>query len=273
MPSDTGHCDRVFPAHHLGTDAEAVDVVQLDHGLSRGDQGLKPGRLAQAHENSIIAVHLRRAKVLARDRQDADAMLARGFRDQLLEPHRERPISAGMTRVHLSRPPFAAARAPRRSEAPGCSQARRTGEIAASAPGAQQFGDVDPEQRASYDAEVGKRRIAAAEIGVGAKHPAEVLLGRQVVQLRGRVGDHSGWSGWPIRSQKNARWERGSIVSPDLEAKTKGPVGRQLLGVAVNGAGVTRVGTRRSSPPAPTPNAWRAPKQAGATHAAPQDMG
>ena len=31
--------------------------------------------------------------------------------------------------------------------------------------------------------------------------------------------------------------------------------------------------TRRSSPPAPTPNAWHAPKQAGATHAAPQDMG
>ena len=64
-------------------------------------------------------------------------------------------------------------------------------------------------------------------------------------------------------------------MSPDLEAKTKGPVGRQLLGVAVNGAGVTRVQHPQIEPARADPErlAQHLRKQAGATHAAPQDMG
>ena len=205
-------------------------------------------------------------------------MLARRFRDQLLEPHAERSdlrrhdqgaLVAAAFRGGAEHRAEAKARVARRRDA-----GAHRGDGGAGA--AQQFGDVDAEQRARHDAEVGKRRIAPAEVGIGAKHPAEVLLGRQVVQLGARVGHHGELLGpsdpIPEEVEMAAGLERAAGFGGEDE---EGSVGRQLLGVAMDGAGVARVQHPEIEPARADPErvAQHLRKQARSAHAAPQDMG
>ena len=187
-------------------------------------------------------------------------------------------ISAGMTRVHLSRPPFAAApsTAPKRSPGllAGGTQAP-TAAITAPARRSSSL-DVDAEQRARHDAEMGERGIAPAEIGIGAKHPAEVLPGRELVELGPRVGDHGELLGppdpVPEEGEMGARLQRAAGFRGEHEQRL---VGRQLLGVAMDGAGIAGVQDPEVEATRADPErlAQHLREQAGAAHAAPQHMG
>ena len=161
----------------------------------RADRRIRPGRTGQrdSDEDAVVAIRCHGGERLTVDGHDADAVLARAFGDQLLDPRPEGRELSVDDKGQLVAPVL-------REGAHGQAQGqagvpRRVGLAAGDdhRPGAQeQLVEVDAEQRARHQAHVRQGGVAATDIGwVEEDFVQVVVMGdRPQAPVRVRDRDH-----------------------------------------------------------------------------------
>ena len=164
---------RELPPEELA--AEVVEVVdpdpddRLPGALDRLDRRvlLRVGVGAKPHvdEQAIVAVRVRRAERLAVDGDHALPLLAGRLRQQLLEPGAEVADRGRRHERELVAPALRADADRRPEHEPGVVGGRHAGGAAVRHPlgPIEQLVHVDSHHRARHHAEVGQRRVAAAD--------------------------------------------------------------------------------------------------------------
>ena len=189
------HRRRELPAEHLRAEVARVfdfegggRVARLHKGRDRLG-GLPACPPADAREEAVLAVHLRRPRRLSLDRQNALPVLPSAFGDQLLDPHAEAADRVSDEEGHL-----VPARERRGSDRGAKAQAGVLGPFPSAHFGhargsSQHLGDIGSGEGGGNEAEVGKRGVAAADLRVPGKDAPDPAPRGLLLQGRPRVRD------------------------------------------------------------------------------------
>src|SRR5688500_9223810 len=185
-----------LPAEEFRTERIAIRPLDLHNGMAcalnaiheRVGGGIRCAGGSHMNEDAIVAVHLRRSRYFALDRNDSLAALAERFGDQLLEPGAEahdvrrcnqrRLVTPGERQLskHHAELETRVVCTGRRAQL--CHRARTI----------EQQKWIGAQQRGSDEAEIRKCRVPAADSRDAGEDGAKTLLSRDLLELRTWIG-------------------------------------------------------------------------------------
>ena len=183
-----------LPDDELPGDAEGIVDVEGDHRVARGFEGLQPaveGGVAgepQADEQPVPGVLLRAGEGFAVDREDTLALLAGALGEQLFDPCPQRRHGGRGGQGQLVAPCEGAAGDGGTEEDARVVLCGTTLIDRFPCP-VQQALDVDAGETGRHQPEEGKRRIAAAYVGVVEEEVAKAETAGQLLEAAAGIGD------------------------------------------------------------------------------------
>src|SRR5579885_3596567 len=192
--------DGELPEEELRPQIVVIAQIIRDFRLTGGDQrldGVVELRIlaaieAQVDEDAIVAIVLWPAQLLAGDRDEAAPLLAGTLGDQLLDPEAEAGDAGGEGKGDLVAPLLRCQRSQGRAKPEaGVILRRMIGPafLHHLLRPREQLLDVDADQRAGDEAEVGERGIAAPDIRRVGEDVPEVVISGKLLQRRAGIGN------------------------------------------------------------------------------------